>query len=556
MIGAWVRKRALFAGVCLILAATFANATESEVPVGPANATLDLTTEEGVAALHGEWRTTDARIIEVDFVAPGQDNKPGDRKIRTYDYTPHAGERDFDDSSWERIGPATLAERRSTGKVCFNWYRLRVKIPERIHEFDPEGATVVFETIVDDYAEVWVDGALPRTLGQSGGSVVAGFNVPNRLVIGRHVVPGQEIQLAIFGMNGPISDAPSNYIWIRSAKLDFYKDPRTIRPREVALQVERLDPAIDEIVPRSSKLEKIAEGFLFGEGPIWVPEGYLLLSDPNGNRIYKWSPQDGVSIFRRESGYSGADLAQYSQPGSNGLTFDPNGRLTICEHGNRRVTRLEKNGGLTILADRYEGKRLNSPNDLVYRSDGALFFTDPPFGLPKFHEDPSKELEFSGVFLLKDGELRLSSRDLTGPNGLAFSPDERYLYVANWDPEAKIVMRYEARGNGELRNGHVFFDMGEAPEPEALDGLKVDSEGNVYVSGPGGVWILSEKGVHLGTIRSPELPANFAWGDEDARTLYMAARTGLYRMKLGVAGIRPTSGRLASSRSSFTEIHR
>jgi gluconolactonase len=244
-------------------------------------------------------------------------------------------------------------------------------------------------------------------------------------------------------------------------------------------------------------------------------------------------------VFRANSGYTGADIGDYGQPGSNGLTFDPEGRLTIAEHGNHRISRLEKNGVLTVLADRYEGKRLNSPNDLVYRSDGTLYFTDPPFGLPGFFDDPMKELPYSGVYAWRDGELRLVAKDLTGPNGIAFSPDEKFLYVTNWDTAKKVVMRYPVNSDGSLGAGEVFFDTTQAPGEEALDGIKVDQAGNLFVSGPGGAWIISPEAGHLGTIKTPELPANFAWGDADGRTLYMTARTGLYRIRTNIPGIRP-----------------
>jgi gluconolactonase len=245
-------------------------------------------------------------------------------------------------------------------------------------------------------------------------------------------------------------------------------------------------------------------------------------------------------VYRTKSGYAGTDIGEYRQPGSNGLTLDRDGRLTIDEHGRRRVVRLEKNGQITVLADRYQGKRLNSPNDLVYRSDGSLYFTDPPFGLPKVHDDPRRELPFTGVFrVATDGTVTLLSTDLTGPNGLAFSPDEKYLYVANWDTAKKVVMRYEVTDAGTLRDGTVFFDMNGAEGEEALDGLKVDRRGNLYVSGPGGVWIISSAGKHLGTMKLPQLPANFAWGDADAKTLYMTARGSLYRVRMNVAGVRP-----------------
>jgi gluconolactonase len=193
---------------------------------------------------------------------------------------------------------------------------------------------------------------------------------------------------------------------------------------------------------------------------------------------------------------------------------------------------------VTVLADRHEGKRLNSPNDLVYRSDGTLYFTDPPFGLPRFFDDPRKELPYSGVFrVAPDGAVSLAATDLTGPNGLAFSPDERFLYVSNWDERRKVVMRYEVRPDGALANGTVFVDATASdPGEQAWDGVKVDQRGNVYLAGPGGIWIVSAEGRELGRITGPEQPANFAWGDEDGRTLYVTARTSVYRMRLLVPG--------------------
>jgi gluconolactonase len=245
-----------------------------------------------------------------------------------------------------------------------------------------------------------------------------------------------------------------------------------------------------------------------------------------------------VSVFRSKSGYSGTDIGRFTQPGSNGLTFDPQGRLAICQHGNRRVIRVEPHGNVTVLADGYDGRRLNSPNDLVFRSDGTLFFTDPPFGLPGVFDDPDKELPFSGVFAARDGEVRLLTAELEGPNGLAFSPDERFLYVGNWDPEHKVVMRYELGDENEVIDSKVLFDMTGAPGEDAIDGLKVDQAGNVYACGPGGIWVISPDGDHLGTLRLPESPHNLAWGDQDGRTLYVTALTSIYRIRLQTAGIR------------------
>jgi gluconolactonase len=326
---------------------------------------------------------------------------------------------------------------------------------------------------------------------------------------------------------------------MRSATLDVYARERAAVAREAPFELERLAPGLDNVVWPGARLEQVAGGFEFTEGPLWSPEGALLFSSPNTNVIYRWDPRGTVTVFRAKSGYSGTDIGRYHQPGSNGLTFDPDGRLTICQHGNRRVVRVEPHGNVTVMADRFEGRRLNSPNDLVYRSDGTLFFTDPPFGLPEVFDDPAKELPFSGVFAVRNGEVILVTDELAGPNGLAFSPDERFLYVGNWDPERKVIMRYEIDEQCVVRGAGVFADLTAEPGEDALDGLKVDEAGNVFACGPGGVWILSPEGKHLGTIQAPELPANMAFGDADGRTLYMTARTGIYRMRLAHAGIRP-----------------
>ena len=314
----------------------------------------------------------------------------------------------------------------------------------------------------------------------------------------------------------------------------------------------RLDPAIDALVPKDAVIEKIGSGFTFTEGPIYLREGYLLFSDIPRNTIYKWTPDGKVTEFRKPSGYDGTDAPPGAFIGSNGLTLDREGRLVICEHGNRRVTRLEKDGSVTVLADKYEGKRLNSPNDAVYKSDGALYFTDPPYGLPKQDEDPKKELKFNGIYRLADGKLQLLNKDQTRPNGLGFSPDEKFLYVANSDEKRKVWIKYPVKPDGSLGPGSVFFDVTAQTEPGLPDGLKLDKKGNLYATGPGGVWIFSPEGKHLGTIKPPEIPANCHWGkyatntadatlgpNEEADTLYITARTGLYRVRLTTAGIRP-----------------
>jgi len=269
-------------------------------------------------------------------------------------------------------------------------------------------------------------------------------------------------------------------------------------------------------------------------------DGNVLFSDPDNRLIYRWTQDGELSTFMTKSGYRGFDIGEYGQPGSNGLTLDDRGRLTINQQGNRREVRMETNGQLTVLADHYEGKRLNWPNDLAYKSDGALYFTDPPFGLPKFFDDPRKELPYSGVYRVsRDGkQLQLLTTDLKGPNGLACSPDEKYL-VDDWDPEKKVIMRYEVQPDGTMANEKVFVDMTSAEGENALHGMKVHQKGNLYVSGRGGLWIISPEGKHLGTIVGPEHPHNFAWGDNDGKILCLCARTGLYRIRLNIPGIRP-----------------
>ena len=514
------------------------------VPDGEPLARIDLLTANGTKSMSGEWRYADVELVRMRHRAPDAAGQPTGAPVDTWDVVPHAGARDFDDSAWPVLESATLPARRGHGRVAFNWYRIALTVPERIGVTPTTGTTLVFETSIDDYAEVWVDGELPRATAQTGGSVIAGWNATNRLVIGRNLRPGQRIQLAIFGINGPISDPPANFIWMRLARLELHPgspEPLALTPQEVNVRIVRNDPAIDTLVPENAKLFKLAEGFRFTEGPLWVRErGELLFSDPNANRIYAYTEESAsLRVFREMSGYEGADIAEYGQPGSNGLALDAKGRLTINQHGNRRVVRVENDGTFTVLADRYDGKRLNSPNDLVYAANGAVYFTDPPFGLPRFFEDPRKELPYSGVYRARDGRVDLLATDLSGPNGLAFSPDERLLYVDNWDAKAKRVLRYPVNGDGTLGRPTVFADLtAEVPGEEALDGLKVDAHGNVYVAGPDGLRIYSPAGRHLGTIVAPRPIHNFAWGGADGRALYLTARDRLYRIPLKVAGAR------------------
>src|SRR5919108_3375265 len=315
----------------------------------------------------------------------------------------------------------------------------------------------------------------------------------------------------------------------------LYSQPDTLQ----VIDVVRLDRRFDKLVPSNVKIEKITGGHKWVEGPAWNrKEGYLLFSDVPNNSIYKWQEGNGESLFLKPSGYTGKTPFEGPEPGSNGLAFDPAGRLVLAEHGDRRISRLEKNGRKTTLVDRHEGKRINSPNDLVFKSNGDLYFTDPPFGLPKSFDDPRKELPFQGVYQLSaTGKLTLLTKDIKAPNGIAFSPDEKKLYISNADPNNAVWMVYDVRPDGAIENGRVLFN-GTAwakTKPGVPDGLKVDGEGNIFGTGPGGIHVFSSKGKHLGSIETGVPTGNLAWG-EDGSSLFITSNTNVFRLKLTTKG--------------------
>jgi gluconolactonase len=306
-------------------------------------------------------------------------------------------------------------------------------------------------------------------------------------------------------------------------------------------QIERLDPRLDALLPAGAQIEVLAKGFEWSEGPVWVRRGeYLLFSDIPKNVVLKWKEREDISEFLKPSGYAGTE-ARGGEPGSNGLTVDAQGRLVLCEHGDRRISRLNQDRTKTTLADRYQGKRFNSPNDLTYKSNGDLYFTDPPYGLEKGVDDPKKEIPFQGVYRLsKDGQVALLTSELSRPNGLAFSPNEKILYVANSDPERAVWMSYQVKEDGTLGLGKVFFDatplVGKAKG--LPDGLKVDWKGNLWATGPGGVLVFAPDGTHLGTIQTGEATANCAWGN-DHSVLYITAGMYLLRVRTQTKGNIP-----------------
>ncbi len=304
--------------------------------------------------------------------------------------------------------------------------------------------------------------------------------------------------------------------------------------------IERLDPAFDDLVPRDARIEVLADGFDWSEGPVWDRRhNYLLFSDIPRNMIVQWSPTTGIRTFRDRSGYTGSQTFGGREPGTNGLAFDSDGRLIMCCHGDRAIRRLEKDGSLTTLVGSFEGRRLNSPNDLVFRSDGALFFTDPPYGLPGGLDGPNGQLGFCGVFFRSpDGKVRLVTKEMTRPNGIGLSPDEKTLYVAQSDPKAALWKAFPLLKDGRVGPSRTVRDVTEWVEsrPGLPDGMAVDAGGHLWATGPGGVLVMTPTGKRLGVIRTGQRTANCAFGG-DGRTLFITADMYLCRVRTNVFGL-------------------
>jgi len=327
---------------------------------------------------------------------------------------------------------------------------------------------------------------------------------------------------------------------LAAALLSTLFQSAAVRAEPVSVTITSLDPRFDRLVPRDAKLEKIADGFTWVEGPVWHKQGgFLLFSDIPANTVYKWKPGEGVSLFVKKSGYSGTTPFAGKEPGSNGLTLDAQGRLVLCRHGDRQIGRLESNGTIVPLADHYDGQRINSPNDLVFKSNGDLYFTDPPFGLPQAFDDSSKA-PVQGVYRLSnDGTVALLIHDIKAPNGIAFSPDEKTLYVSDVDPKRAAWLAYDVRKDGTVTNGRVFFDATRWRKDPFFgpDGFKVDRQGNIFGARPGGLSVIASDGTLLGTIETGQPTSNVAWG-EDGQTLFITGGSSVYRLRLTTGAAR------------------
>lgn len=321
--------------------------------------------------------------------------------------------------------------------------------------------------------------------------------------------------------------------------IGFRSSPPMAMAQQTLGSIERTTPEMDQLVAKDAKIEVLASGFTWSEGPVWVGEadGHLLFSDIPRNTIFKWQTDGTISLFMSPSGYTG--VTYYGQePGSNGLLLDPQGRLVMCEHGDRRLSVLTVNGGKRTLVDNYQGKRLNSPNDAVLKSNGDIYFTDPPYGLPGGADDPQRELDFCGVFRLSSsGSLTLLTKEVGRPNGIAFSPDEKTLYVAQSDPAQANWTAYAVKGDGTLGPGKEIRNVTDrvGKEPGLPDGLAVDRQGNLWASGPGGLDVMNSDGKQLGRVLTGVPTSNCCFGPDGY--LYITADSNLCRIKTLVSGL-------------------
>lgn len=306
-------------------------------------------------------------------------------------------------------------------------------------------------------------------------------------------------------------------------------------------KIIKYDNALDKLIAPDAKIEVLSSGYVWTEGPVWVKNSnYLLFSDVPANTIFKWQQKEGISVFLKPSGYTGTGIYS-NEPGSNGLIINQKGELVACEHGDRRLSAMPlSHGGKRTLADNFEGKKFNSPNDVVQHSSGAYYFTDPPYGLPKQEKDSGIELPFGVYRIGTNGKVSQVISELTRPNGLAFSPDEKILYVAQSDPERAIIMAYPVQTDGSLGKGKVFYDATPTVKEGKLmglpDGLKIDKQGNIFTTGPGGILVITPEAKLLGIIHTGEATANCAWGD-DGSTLFITADMYLCRIKTLTKGI-------------------
>jgi len=483
------------------------------------DAVVDLRTAEGAALVGGVWRYRDADLVAIDSPSVGPDLGPSGPPVRTLDVAPHAEGADHDDSGWEVLDPPAVEARRGRGRVCAAWYRLAVTLPEQVGGFPVAGATVVFEVVVDDYAEVWVDGRLPIAPGQVGGGVVGGFNVPNRVVVARDARPGRRIVLAVFALNGPVSASPRNALWIRSATLDLYRPERARVAREVPGAVTRAGPAADALLPAGAALEQVADGFEDIAGLVAAPGGAVLLSAGGANAVHRWTPDGQVEVVRAKGGAAG-------------LAMDAAGRLTVCEPGAGRVVRVEPHGNLTVLAEGLDAPRhlASGPGGVLWVGGRGLHRVDAAAAGTGPAPAPAAAAAGSGVGAPWQpvGPFAPPQREPMGPGAvaaLAADPGGQALYAAEGDR----VLRLAVAGAGRLVRD-LAGPVGDPATGWREDGpvtALLAAADAVAVGVPWGVRVRAPGGAELGAVRLPAPAVALA---RSGGALFAATATALYRI--------------------------
>jgi len=469
------------------------------------DAVVDLRTTHGAALVGGVWRYRDADLVAIDSPSVGPDLVPSGPPVRTLDVAPHAEGADHDDSGWEVLAPPAVEARRGRGRVCAAWYRIAVTLPERVGGFAVAGSTVVFEVVVDDYAEVWVDGRLPTAPGQVGGGVVGGFNVPNRVVVASDAVPGRRIVLAVFAMNGPVSASPRNALWIRSATLDLYRAGRARVARDVPAAVTRTGPAVDTLLPPGAVAEQVAEGFDAIAGLVVAPDGAVLVSAGGAHAVHRWTPDGQIGVARAKGGAAG-------------LALDAAGRLTVCEPDAGRVVRVEPHGNLTILAS-----DLDAPRHLAHGAGGVLWIGGR--GLHRV-DAAAPAAAAAGAGTGADapwqpvGPFAPTVRVAAEPGdvaALAADPGGGALHAAEGDR----VLRFAVDGAGRLGDPETAWR-----EDGSVTALLAAGDA-VAVGVPSGVRLRAPHGAELGAVRLPAPAVALARG---GGALFAATDTALYRI--------------------------
>ena len=518
-----------------------------ELLPGRPDAIVDLQTDEGVALVGGQWRYSDARVEEIDFVELGSAGRPARARARcrtaptTWCRTPRRPTSTTRRGGVLAPGGHDAPAVRTAGSASTGT-GIAVTLPERDRRPRPDRRRPSSSrSSIDDYAEVWVNGALPLALGDTGGPVVAGFNAPNRVVLTRDARPGRPFAIAVFGINGPISASPRNYIWMRTATLDVYAPERAGRPSRAVEVSAPLRARRDRAARRRARAGR--RRLRVHRGPGLVARRRAALQLAEHQRDLPAGPRRARSrCSARKSGYTGVDIGRYPSRGRTGSPSTREGRLTICQHGNRRVIRVEPHGDITVLADSLRGEAAQQPQRprLPLGRDACTSPTRRS-GCRQAFDDPDKELDFSGVFRSRDGEIALIDDELDGPERDRVLPGRALPLRRQLGPgRARSSCATRSRGRRRVSTASVFFDMTDAPGEDAIDGLKVDVAGNLYVCGPGGIWVLSAGGRAPRPDPScPRTRTTWPGATRTAARLYITALTSVYRMRLSVAGHPP-----------------